>query len=534
MADSTGFCLQKQCLILCAYTGDLVLLNNLLASRGTEADYKTPRGATALHLAAGRSIVVELLKYGADIASRDNNDRTPLHLAAYVGRIDAVTMLLTKRADANVQDAKGWTPLHDAIQHCGDKEHIVDALLTRADVDAKSTVGMSLIHWAAVVGHADSLELLLSHGATVSVKTGQGRSPLHFACEAGHADMVALLLSHGADVLERRPGSGMTLLHMVCQGAEWEEKVHPELLGLTILLTQWQVEVRQNMAAYPTIVNILVSHGADINARDRQGNTPLHYALKSSFTEAVKLLLDHGAGMDTRSHLGETVLSIAAKHSPPAIVSLLLSHGADAVARDKVHSKTALHCLAQGDQLEMAARLCRKQKDQSADPQLVSTFLLNCMHVKKQLSAPAFRGRVRVKVRVRGCMDPLIDVALKRFAALLSRLLSAGADLEAVDDEGLTPLHTAVKHRHPDLVEILLSYGARGFKMLLVTVRAIQNSESVSLLLAHGADPAVRDNQIAMPTLANPMTLPGAYALSGNNMQECFCESRTSRKMRQL
>lgn len=64
MADSTGFCLQKQvqsksirfafvfadgfvgavqCLILCAYTGDLVLLNNLLASRGTEADYKTPR-----------------------------------------------------------------------------------------------------------------------------------------------------------------------------------------------------------------------------------------------------------------------------------------------------------------------------------------------------------------------------------------------------------------------------------------------------------------------------------------------------------
>ena len=35
---------------------------------------------------------------------------------------------------------QGWTPLHDAIQHCGDKEHIVDALLTRADVDAKSTV----------------------------------------------------------------------------------------------------------------------------------------------------------------------------------------------------------------------------------------------------------------------------------------------------------------------------------------------------------------------------------------------------------
>jgi len=177
--------------------------------------------------------------------------------------------------------------------------------------------GVSLVHWAAVLGHADLMQLLLSNGATVSVKnkqvrfatvnvqgsahiacniscdssscaklsktillecmscpsehpsdtfwslrtccwcmTLQGWSPLHLACAAGHAETVALLLSHGADVLDRRPGSGMTLLHMVCQGAEfeWEEQVHPEVL--------------QNKAAYPDIVNILVSHGADINARD--------------------------------------------------------------------------------------------------------------------------------------------------------------------------------------------------------------------------------------------------------------------------
>lgn len=45
---------------------------------------------------------------------------------------------------------------------------------------------MSLIHWAAVVGHADSLELLLSHGATVSVKTGQVRFAILFVQCGAH------------------------------------------------------------------------------------------------------------------------------------------------------------------------------------------------------------------------------------------------------------------------------------------------------------------------------------------------------------
>ncbi|KAL0034804.1 hypothetical protein WJX77_007902 [Trebouxia sp. C0004] len=106
-------------------------------------------------------------------------------------------------------------------------------------------------------------------------------------------------------------------------------------------------------------------------------------------------------------------------------------------------------------------------------------------------------------------MDPHIDAMLKRFAAVLSPLLSAGADLEAVDDEGLTPLHTAgqsplhvaASRESPETLRLLLSQGAdpnavntSGFKVLLVTVRAIKNAESVSLLLA--PDPAVQDNQV--------------------------------------
>ncbi|KAL0052054.1 hypothetical protein WJX82_007194 [Trebouxia sp. C0006] len=75
MADPTGLALQRGCLSRCARTGDLVLLNKLLASGGIEVDYKTPEGWTALHVAAHKSIVAELLKYGADIASGDDKLR---------------------------------------------------------------------------------------------------------------------------------------------------------------------------------------------------------------------------------------------------------------------------------------------------------------------------------------------------------------------------------------------------------------------------------------------------------------------------
>ncbi len=98
--------------------------------------------------------------------------------------------------------------------------------------------------------------------------TLQGYSPLHFACVASHADTVVLLLSRGAEVLNTQPGSGVTLLHMVCQGPEWGERICPSLPYLTSFLARWHIGVPQNTAAYPDIVNILVSHSADINARN--------------------------------------------------------------------------------------------------------------------------------------------------------------------------------------------------------------------------------------------------------------------------
>ena len=98
--------------------------------------------------------------------------------------------------------------------------------------------------------------------------TLQGWSPLHLAALIAHTDMVTLLLSHGADVMDKSIGLGESALHMACQGAVRRNELQPRLTFLEAVLARWHAVLPQTAAAYPTIVNILVSHGADINARD--------------------------------------------------------------------------------------------------------------------------------------------------------------------------------------------------------------------------------------------------------------------------
>ena len=106
--------------------------------------------------------------------------------------------------------------------------------------------------------------------------TLQGWSPLHLAALIAHADMVTLLLSRGADVLDKST-EGESALHMACQGAVRSIELQPRLPCLKGVMARWNAVFPQNAAAYPTIVNMLVSHGANINARDNTVWSPAHH-----------------------------------------------------------------------------------------------------------------------------------------------------------------------------------------------------------------------------------------------------------------
>ena len=81
----------------------------------------------------------------------------------------------------------------------------------------------------------------------------------------------------------------------------------------------------------PEIIQRLIGLGVDVNARDRYGNTPLHYAAREKVPEVIKLLLDAGAEIDPVNRDGLTPLRLMLSSKPVNLkaVGLFLARGAD-------------------------------------------------------------------------------------------------------------------------------------------------------------------------------------------------------------
>ncbi|HMB94870.1 MAG TPA: ankyrin repeat domain-containing protein, partial [Tepidisphaeraceae bacterium] len=168
----------------------------------------TINGYTLLHWSAcnGDADMCKLLiKYGANVAARNTQGRTPLHLA--VSRIETapevVEVFLKAGAPVNVQDNLGSSPLHDAVSN--NAPGIVDLLIeSGADVNSVDQDGTSPLYIATAI-HVDNEEnrlavirSLLRAKANLNAADAKGQTPLHLASWAGNEKLVELYLSAGA------------------------------------------------------------------------------------------------------------------------------------------------------------------------------------------------------------------------------------------------------------------------------------------------------------------------------------------------
>lgn len=168
-------------------------------------------------------------------------------------------------------------------------------------------------------------ELLISKGADVHAINGEYNcTPLHFAAGLGAADVVAVLLRNGAEVQVRNSSSETPLhwatMHIVNIDTGFDE-------------SGWLRTPERKLET----ARILVDRGADVNARDTYGRTPLFDATWAG-ADLVSFLLAAGADARVRTSDRHTVLHDAARACDGDkgidVVLLLLKHGADAYARD--------------------------------------------------------------------------------------------------------------------------------------------------------------------------------------------------------
>ncbi|XP_038514207.1 ankyrin repeat domain-containing protein 26 isoform X6 [Canis lupus familiaris] len=166
--------------------------------------------------------VEELLHFAlCDIKERDRKNRTALHLACAIGRVDVVKYLLAWKCDVNLRDGENRTALVKAVQ-C-QEEACVDILLKKgADPNAKDFKGNTALHYAAFEGNILIAQKLLFNKGEIEAKNKDGLTPVLVALNENKEQMVKFLVGKGARLLSGDTVKSDQLI------SEHEEEMKPE------------------------------------------------------------------------------------------------------------------------------------------------------------------------------------------------------------------------------------------------------------------------------------------------------------------
>lgn len=228
--------------------------------------------------------VKTLLSQGVNPNISNYRGYTPIHIACENGFSDIVRLLLKFKADINIQCAVGLTPLTEIVRH-GD-EVLLKEIINKCSL--LPSVLQPAVSMAVSENKPDMLEIFLDSGLVdantpmdtiIESKMNDGSTLLHGACALGSLQMVNTLIDNYADV-NARDRKGQTPLFKA------------------ILTHNYNLAVR------------LVNASADVNIRDITGATPLMYAVGGRNLQLIAFLLDHGADMYGYNQKQKTVFDL--------------------------------------------------------------------------------------------------------------------------------------------------------------------------------------------------------------------------------
>lgn len=221
----------------------------------------------------------------------------------------------------------------------GGRTDLVFELLRRDDAAEALAAGpVNALQWFVYYGDVTALRAVLEAGHTLDAL--DPGVELGNAAFFGHWKVCDFLLARGADVNHAQPDTRETALHSALTKA--------------------------GRPHYLDVVRVLLDHGADVHARTvpgvatgafmrdvrTVGETPLHRAAAYAGVETIQLLLEHGANKEARDAHGDTPLTWASRHLRPGAVLALLAYGEHRISQAHVARSSSDHGCGWGNSME--------------------------------------------------------------------------------------------------------------------------------------------------------------------------------------
>lgn len=195
------------------------------------------------------------------------------------------------------------------------------------------------------------------------------------------------------------------------------------------------------------LVAALLRKGARADVVNRYGASPLAEAVRVADPALVGMLLEAGADANIANEDGQTGLMLAARTGNLAVAQLLVREGADVNRREQFRDQSAVMWAAAQGHAEMVAFLISKGADLSG-------------RARANDWPTQITNEPRVQYRPVGGLTPLLYAARAGCLGCVQAMVTAGADKDRPNPDGMTPMIMALDNGYPEVARYLLDQGA--------------------------------------------------------------------------
>ena len=480
-----------------------------LISKGANVNQNNDDGYSALHFACmkGDKIAVNiLLAHGADIEAQSKTGINPLFISLLTDYTDIFDLLLEKGADINarlmIKDSYGYpgsTILHQIVK-LGEPDEIDFLLSKGANLESRNSRGYTPLGQAAGSDNLEMVRLLVEKGAYVNAIGEYGITPLSSAESSemkGNAtllkkygawshfepdpkqpewldkcveDEVNTFVSNGGNINECDE-NGYTALHWVAKErkSSWRTSFLESFVNNKANLESSSADgtTPLHLCCYSnniSLAKILLKNGVNPNIQNKNLESPLHYLCTDAggigtngFTtekeEAmVKLLLEYKADINIPDVLERTPIYYALKSigNTTPYVRFLISNGANINQQD-FNLETPLH-----HSIEYSSEIVKLLLESGANPESKNVLGQTAYEIAESQGK---RNMMKLFDNYKG-MCCLYHAAHYGSLDYIKDAIQKGENINTTNDKGLSPLHATILNNNPKATKLLIELGA--------------------------------------------------------------------------